>query len=102
VAGRGQPTWMRAVLRAERTVGEPLTRAANSREGAAVLMVAARASRLARDTVHGARARVVHTLSLPSHRDVQLLDAKVDHLRRTVEELSAAQREHERDREDGS
>jgi hypothetical protein len=42
----------------------------------------------------------VHTLSLPSHRDVQLLDAKVDRLRRTVEELSAAQREQ--NREDGA
>ena len=100
MAGPGQPPWMRAVLRAERTIGEPLAKAANSREGAVVLMVAARAGQLARGAVHGARSRVVHTLSLPSHRDVQLLDAKVDRLRRTVEELSAAQREQ--DREDGA
>lgn len=85
-----QPRWMRAVLRVERAVAEPLNRASNSGEAADALLLAARAARAARDLAESARAVVVHTLDLPSHRDIQRLDAKVERLQRALDDLTAA------------
>ncbi len=89
----GAPAWMRAILAAERAVAGPLNRAANSDEAAAVLLVVARAGRRGRDLAERGRATVVHALDLPSHRDVQLLDAKVEQLRRALEERAAQARD---------
>lgn len=88
-----QPAWMRAVLRAERILAGPLTRATNSSEAASALLLVARSGRLARNLAQGARAVVVHALDLPTHRDVQLLDAKVERLQRTMEDWSAELRD---------
>ena len=88
------PAWLRAIVLAERTVARPLNRAANSDEAAAVLLLMARVGRRGRDIAEHGRATVVHTLNLPSHRDVQLLDAKVEQLRRALEELAAEERDH--------
>lgn len=85
-----QPTWMRLLLRAERAVSEPLNRASNSDEAAGVLLLAARGARTARNLAEGTRAVIIHALDLPSHRDVQQLDAKVERLQRTVDDLAAA------------
>ena len=85
----GQPAWMRVILRAERAVGEPLARAANSDRAASALLLAARAGRLGRAVADRGRATAVHALNLPSHRDVQVLDAKVERLQRALEELTA-------------
>jgi hypothetical protein len=82
---------MRALLDAERSIGRPLARAANSRQTADVLLALARVGRLAQDASTRARGAVVHALSLPSHRDVELLEAKVERLQRAIEELSAAE-----------
>jgi hypothetical protein len=83
------PAWLRAILSAERTVAAPLNRIANSDEAATVLLLVARAGRHGRGIAERGRATVVHALNLPSHRDVQRLDAKVEHLRRAVEERAA-------------
>jgi hypothetical protein len=84
---------MRAVLRAERAVAGPLNRAANSDEAASVLLVMARAGSAGRAVADRGRAALVHALSLPSHRDVQVLDVKVEQLRRALEELAAERRD---------
>ena len=48
------PAWLRAVVRAERTVARPLNRAANSDEAAAVLLLMARVGRRGRNLAeHG-------------------------------------------------
>ena len=83
---------MRAILRAERTLGAPLARATNSREAAGALLLIARGAHLGRDTADRARAVVVHALALPTRRDVQRLDAKVERLQRTLEDMSAEER----------
>ena len=70
------PVWLRVVVRAERALGEPLTRVTNSLEGAAILLAAGRGSQLVRDGAGRARAALVHALALPSHRDLERLDAK--------------------------
>ena len=82
------PAWMRAVIRAERTISGPITRASNSREAAEVLLLVARSARITRNAAERARGAVVHALDLPSHRDLQLLDAKVERLQRALEDIS--------------
>lgn len=86
------PGLMRAVLRAERALGEPLMRATNSREAAGALLLIGQAAALARDGAERTRSAVVHALALPSHRDLQKLDAKVERLQRMLEELTAQER----------
>ena len=83
------PAWLRAILYAERTIAAPLNRAVNSDEAATMLLLVARAGRHGRELAERGRASVVHALSLPSHRDVQRLEAKIEHLRRAVEERAA-------------
>jgi hypothetical protein len=83
---------MRPILWAERSVSGPITRATNSPQAASTLMLLARGKRLARDIGDGARTRVVHALQLPSHRDIQLLDARVQRLQRTIDDLSSEER----------
>lgn len=78
---------LRVVLRAERAVGDPLTRASNSREAAGALLRVVQGAQSARGGVHRARSAAVHVLALPSRRDIELLDAKVERLQRAVEEL---------------
>jgi hypothetical protein len=80
---------VRLVVRAERAASGPLNRATNSGEGARALLLVARAGRLAGDATARLRGLAVHVLDLPSHRDVQRLDAKVERLQRTLDELIA-------------
>jgi hypothetical protein len=87
------PVWLRAILAAERTVAGPLNRAANSDEAATVLLLMAAAGRRGRDVAERGRATVVHALNLPSHRDVQVLEAKIEQLQRAVEERTAQARD---------
>lgn len=85
----GGPLWLRAVLRLERAIAQSATRATNSEEAADALMLLSRGNRLARDTTARVRSAAVHVLSLPSHRDVQVLDAKVERVERMLDELNA-------------
>jgi hypothetical protein len=80
---------LRLVLRAEQIASGPLNRASNSDEAAQALLLVARTRRAARSVTERIGAGVVHALYLPSHRDVQLLDAKVERLQRSLEELAA-------------
>jgi hypothetical protein len=84
---------LRLVVRAEQIASGPLNRAANSGEAADVLLVVARAGRGVRRLGERVQAGVVHALALPSHRDVELLDAKVERLQRALEELSVVERD---------
>ena len=84
-----EPSWLRAVLRVERTVGARLERAANTGEAADAMLLVARGMRLTFGAVERARATVIHALGLPTHRDVQLLDANVERLKRTIDEVPA-------------
>ena len=58
------PGVLRAVLRAERALGEPLMRATNSREAAGALLLIGQAAGLARDGAERTRFGVVHALAL--------------------------------------
>jgi hypothetical protein len=83
-----RPAWLRAVVRAERKVGTPLSRATNSNEGAAVLLVAGRLMRVSLRLGDAMAGTAVHLMRLPSRRDVELLDVKVDRLHRLVEDMA--------------
>jgi hypothetical protein len=62
------------------------------------MLAIARGRRLARDVTDRSRAMMVHALDLPSHRDLQLLDAKVERLQRTLDEWAAQARDHGEER----
>jgi hypothetical protein len=80
---------LRLVLRAERAASGPINRAANSQEAADLLLQIGHIRRTAGDVIQRIRAGSVHALALPSHRDLELLEAKVERLQRTLEERLA-------------
>ena len=88
---------LRLVVRAERSASGPVNRAANSDKAADALLLTSRALRTAAALSDGLRALTVHALALPSHRDLQLLDAKVERLQRTLDEWVAASYEEPHD-----
>jgi hypothetical protein len=92
------PAWLRAVMRLDRAVSGPLDRATNSHRAADVMLLVSRATRVARGATDGLRGAAVHALFLPSQRDVERLRASVEHLERTVDELTARAAERSRGR----
>lgn len=87
------PSLLRAVLAAERKISGPVNRAANSPEAADVLLGLASGARFAFRSVERLRAGVVHAFYLPSRRDLQVLETKVERLQRAVDEWAADERE---------
>ena len=91
-----RPSLLQAILRAERGISGPLERASNSSEAADALFVAARGARLVLGAAERARAAAVHALYLPTRRDVQALETKVERLQRALDEFSAEERDRGR------
>jgi hypothetical protein len=83
------PQWLRAVLFMERSVSGSINRATNSGQAADVLMLMSRGNRVARRARARLTGALLHGLYLPTRRDVQLLDAKVEHVQRMLDELAA-------------
>jgi hypothetical protein len=83
---------------AERMVGEPLERAINTPSGGNVLLVAAKLTRFGFGQMRAARSTLVHLAELPTHRDVEVLSAKIGRLQRTVDELTQQVAELEQQR----
>lgn len=86
---------LRMVMRAEQAASGPINRAANSPEAADLLLQIGRMRRIAGDVTQWIRAGTVHALALPSHRDLKLLEAKVERLQRTLDELAADRHDEE-------
>lgn len=84
---------LRLVLRAEKAASGPVNRASNSGEAADLLLLASKAGRVAIGVGDRLRGVAVHALALPSHRDLQLLEAKVERLQRAIDELAARGRD---------
>lgn len=82
------PWWLKAIVRAERALGAPIARATNSDESARALLALGGVVRAGADIGELLASRAVHLMSLPSRRDVQRLEIKVERLRRTVEDLA--------------
>jgi hypothetical protein len=87
---------LRVVVRAEQAVASPVNRASNSGLAAHALLVVARGGKLAQQVAERFQSAVVHALDLPSHRDLQLLAARVERLQRTVEDWSVEARGRQR------
>ena len=63
------PGWLKAIGKVERAIGEPLSRATNSDEGAAAMLAVERLRRAAGSLGGLAVNGAVHLLHLPSRRD---------------------------------
>ena len=83
------PVWLRAVLYVERSVAGSINRATNSEQAAGVLLLMSRGNRVARKARARMSGAALHAMYLPSRRDVQLLDAKVETVQRMLDELTA-------------
>jgi hypothetical protein len=81
---------LRLALRAEKAASGPVNRAANSDEAAGVLLLVSRLLRVAGGMTGRIRAVAVRAVALPSHRDLQMLEAKVERLQRTLDEWVAS------------
>jgi hypothetical protein len=57
-------------------------------------LVLARGGRAAQEAAERVQGAVVHALHLPSRRDLQLLDARVECLQRMIEDWSAEEWDH--------
>jgi hypothetical protein len=73
---------------AERAVGGPIEHAINTPTGGSMLLAAARVTHLGLRPLRAVRSTVVHLAELPTHRDVELLSAKIGRLQRSVDELT--------------
>lgn len=73
---------------AERAVGRPLEEAVNTPAGGSVLFLAAKITGFGFRQAQAVRAKLVHLAELPTHRDVDVLSAKVSRLQGSIEEIS--------------
>lgn len=93
--------WLKAIVKVERTLGGPLARATNSHEGASALLALGRARRLVSGVTKYSVDRGIHLINLPSRRDVQRLDVRVERLHRLLEEVAHSLDDREREQSDG-
>ncbi len=87
------PRWLQAVLWAEGRVAKPLNRISNSPQAADVMLAVADGRRLLTAVTERVRSGAVHVLALPTQRDVEMLEAKVERLQRTLDEMTAEARD---------
>ena len=83
-----QPLWLKAVLKLERAVGEPIESAVRTDTYFDLVTKATRASAQARRTVVGTSTRVLHLFNLPAGEDVRRLREQLLRMERRLNQLS--------------
>jgi hypothetical protein len=99
VVSRGRPLWLRAVLRLERAIGEPIEAATRSDAYFDVVAHATRAHARAVGAAEGVSRRCLHLLNLPAGTDVRGVREQLARMERRMAALSdeIAALEHDRD-----
>jgi hypothetical protein len=82
-----QPLWLRAVLRLERAVGEPVESAVRSNAYYTVVSVGSRATAKAKRTAEDVSRRYLHMLNLPAGSDVSRLREQLTRMERQLNDL---------------
>jgi PHP family Zn ribbon phosphoesterase len=83
-----RPLWLRAVVRVERAIGEPVERAVRSDTYFDVVTRTTRTVATAKRTAEGASRRVLHLLNLPAGSDVRRLREQLSRVERRLAALS--------------
>ena len=95
----GRPLWLRAVLRLERAIGEPIEAATRSDAYFDVVAHATRARARTRGAAEEISRRCLHLLNLPAGTDVRRVREQLARMERRMAALSdeIADLEHGRD-----
>jgi hypothetical protein len=83
-----QPLWLRAVLRIERAIGEPIESAVRSDTYFDVISATTRVRRKVLGTAEGVSKRCLHLLNLPAGSDIRGMRQQLARMERRINQLS--------------
>ena len=83
-----QPLWLRAVLRVERTIGEPIESAVRSDTYFDLISTTTRVRRKVEGAAEGVSRRCLHMLNLPAGSDIRRLRQQLSRIERRLNQLS--------------
>ena len=83
-----QPLWLRAVLRLERAIGEPIESAVRSDTYFDVISATTRVRHKVVGTAEGVSKRALHLLNLPAGSDIRGMRQQLARMERRLNQLS--------------
>lgn len=83
-----QPKWLRAVIRVERAIGQPVESAVRSDVYFGLVTKATRVRRKVAGAAEGVSRRCLHTLNLPAGSDLKRLRQQLARMERRLNQLS--------------
>ena len=83
-----QPLWLRAVIRLERAIGEPIESAVRSETYFDLVSTTTRLRRMVTGTAEGVSRRCLHLLNLPAGSDIRNLRHQLARMERRLNQLS--------------
>ena len=83
-----QPLWLRAVIRLERAIGEPIESAVRSDTYFDVVSTTTRVRRKVAGTAEGVSRRCLHLLNLPAGSDIRGMRQQLARMERRLNQLS--------------
>ena len=83
-----QPLWLRAVLRLERAIGEPIESAVRSETYFDLLSTTTRVRRRVVGTAEGVSRRCLHLVNLPAGSDIRKMRQQLARMERQLNQLS--------------
>jgi len=83
-----QPLWLRAVIRLERAIGEPIESAVRSDTYFDLVSTTTRVRRKVTGTAEGISRRTLHLLNLPAGSDIRGMRQQLARMERRLNELS--------------
>jgi hypothetical protein len=83
-----RPLWLRAVLRVERAIGEPVEAAVRTDTYFDLVTRVSRTAKTAKRTVGGASTRVLHLANLPAGSDMRRLREQLSRMERRINQLT--------------
>jgi hypothetical protein len=83
-----QPLWLRAVIRIERAIGEPIESAVRSDTYFDVISATTRVRRKVLGTAEGVSKRCLHLLNLPAGSDIRGIRQQLARMERRINQLS--------------
>jgi hypothetical protein len=83
-----QPLWLRAVIRIERAIGEPIESAVRSETYFDVITATTHVRRKVVGTAEGVSKRCLHLLNLPAGSDIRGMRQQLARMERRINQLS--------------
>jgi hypothetical protein len=83
-----QPLWLRAVIRLERAIGEPIESAVRSDTYFDLVSTTTRARRKITGAAEGVSRRCLHLLNLPAGSDIRTMRQQLARMERRLNQLS--------------